>query len=151
MFVVPIYVYLNELLLNKSKKNISEKLKIIKINQRINKIVVIHTANKNNSLTLNLDELIYITSEGNYTNFYLKDKKGKIKGEKLRVRLTAVEDTLSSYKKIIRCHKSYIVNVNYAINVLGNARGLYLHLENIETLIPVSRKFKKSELLTLIS
>ncbi len=150
-FVVLIYVYLSELFLNKSKDSIDQKLKIIKISQKINKTVIIHSANKNSSLTFNLDNLIYITSEGNYTNFYLKDDEGSIKEEKLRVQLAAVENALGSHKKIIRCHKSYIINLNYAIDVSGNARGFYLHLENIETLIPVSRKFKKTELLTLIS
>ena len=42
---------------------------------------------------------------------------------------------------IIRCHRSFVVNLDHVIEVGGNAQGLKLHLNMLEDYIPVSRKY----------
>ena len=46
-------------------------------------------------------------------------------------------------KKIIRCHKSYFVNLSKVKTTSGNARALYLHINELDFQIPVSRNFSK--------
>ncbi len=42
-------------------------------------------------------------------------------------------------KKVIRCHKSYIVNLNKVNRISGNAKGYKLQIDELDFLIPVSR------------
>ena len=69
----------------------------------------------------------------------------------MRVTLTKIEKELQDYNKIIRCHKSYIVNVNFINNINGNARGYLLKSDEIPFNIPVSRSFSKQSLKSLLS
>lgn len=157
IFPVIIYVYLVEFFLTSSRKNISEVVKkkvgfnLSDIDRKKEK-VIIYSSNKKNSLQFSLNNLIYITSEGNYACFFIiETKTNKVVEKILRVQLHIVEKELGKFQEIIRCHKSYIVNKNFVVDISGNARAHYLHLLNLETEIPVSRKFKKSELVALIS
>jgi DNA-binding LytR/AlgR family response regulator len=43
------------------------------------------------------------------------------------------------YNYFYRCHRSYLVNLNYIRHISGNATGYKLHLEGVNDLIPVSR------------
>ena len=61
-----------------------------------------------------------------------------------------IESFLKDYDFIIRCHKSYIVNTKYVNKVTGNARGYLLKCNILDFYIPVSRKFSKKSLLTLV-
>jgi len=105
--------------------------------------------NKNESLSINIENLIYISSEKNYASvFYYNDKE--IKERLLRTSLTKIESQLASFPQIIRCHKSYIVNTIFVNEIKGNARGYFLEIEPIDLLIPVSRNFPKELLFTLV-
>ena len=57
----------------------------------------------------------------------------------LRVTMKKIEDLLYKNENIVRCHKSYFVNLNYVKNVSGNARGYFLTINNLDISIPVSR------------
>lgn len=157
VFPTIIYVYLAEMFLTKNQQNKTKKLKEfislknLKNNKELN-TVTIQSSNKNNSIVLNVNDLVYVNSEGNYASFFInKDDAKKLGEEILRVQLQAIEKELAKYKQFIRCHKSYIVNTNYINDITGNARGLTIHLSVSDTLIPVSRKFKKQQLMSLIS
>ena len=60
---------------------------------------------------INMNEIIYI--EGNGKNCILHLNRGH--GEMLEYKsmLSSVEEMLSGYKKMYRCHKSFIVNFDY--------------------------------------
>ena len=47
------------------------------------------------------------------------------------------------HQEIIRCHKSYIVNLCNVEKLLGNAQGYKLVMSNMDKQIPVSRNFPK--------
>jgi len=57
-----------------------------------------------------------------------------------RSTLSKLADELLVYN-IVRCHRSYLVNINAIKSVSGNAQGLKLQLKNTEQIIPVSRKY----------
>ena len=87
--------------------------------------------------------LLYIKADGNYcTIFY--NKENSINKKMLRSSLKNIEDKVKDNEKIIRCHKSYIVNMNKVINMTGNARGYNFFLNETDFAIPVSRNFPKS-------
>ena len=60
----------------------------------------------------------------------------------IRTTLGRIEQTLNN-PKLIRCHRSFIVNLNAIKHVSGNSRGLQLELTNMEVTVPVSRSYIK--------
>lgn len=98
--------------------------------------------NKSENLTLSLNQLICIKSEGNYLKiFYIEDQS--IKSTLIRNSISKLEEQLLDFEKIKRCHRSYLVNLNKVEKVSGNARNLSLHIPNLDFTIPVSRSFPK--------
>jgi len=67
----------------------------------------------------------------------------------VRCSLIYAENLLKDDKFIFKCHRSYLVNINYIDKVEGNSQGYKLYLENVPTPIPVSKIFaqKLKELL----
>lgn len=133
----------NEALHNKKYVALSQNINLHLANPKNStKQISIKSSNDNDNLKLNADELIYITSADNYIEIYFKSNldNAKIETKLLRNTLKNTEEDLSDFQNIIRCHKSYIVNLDYVKNVSGNAQGYKLHLSNCDTLIPVSRK-----------
>ena len=110
----------------------------------------IYSDNEKEFLSFKIDKLIYITSQGNYASFFLKDDKNQIKEKILRVTLQKINLNLEGYSKIIRCHKSYIVNSEYVTGIKGNARGYLLEFDEISFDIPVSRSFSKKSLMQFL-
>lgn len=129
---------------NRKKERLIEKKKILK------KEVVIYSDNNKEHLVLNIDKLVYITSQGNYASFFLQGENGDLKEKILRVTLTKINAEFEDYSNIIRCHKSYIVNANYISDISGNARGYLLNSDVIPFDIPVSRSFSKQSIKSLL-
>lgn len=111
--------------------------------------ITLKSANSKEEITLDITKLLYINSDGNYASFFLKLSKS-IEELYLRKQLIVLEDEFKHYKNIVRCHKSYIINTDYVCNVTGNARGYFLHFKEFDYQIPVSRKFKKKDLLRIL-
>lgn len=97
--------------------------------------------NGKDEVVIDINKLIYITSEGNYACFYVLEKEETIKEIILRTTLTKIETVLENKTQIVRCHRSYIVNANYVTGFSGNARGYLLKFKMLAFEIPVSRKF----------
>lgn len=130
------------------KRNIKAK-KIVKAKNVIENIasekVKIFAQNNKESIKIETKNLLYVTSQGNYASFFVKDNK-EIKEKILRTTLTKIDNAFKDNPKIIRCHKSYIINTNYVEDITGNARGYLLSVKYIEATIPVSRNFSKQSL-----
>ena len=101
------------------------------------------------NITFYIDNLAYVTSQGNYASFFLKNEGG-FKEKIIRITLTKITTELKDYSNIIRCHKSYLVNINHVSDISGNARGYLLKLDFIPISIPVSRRFSKQSLQSLL-
>lgn len=99
--------------------------------------------NKKNALQFSVNQLMYVTSEKNYSSFFIKTDT-RVEEKILRLTLHEVMNQLSNQKDIVRCHKSYIVHKNWIQKISGNARGYQLHMKHLDFTIPVSRNFSKS-------
>ena len=153
---VVFFIFINEKNVREKRKKRAEninKYKKEKLEIKIKKLptnVVIFSDNKKESINFNIDDLVYITSQGNYASFFLRINKEGLKEKILRVTLSKINTSLKGYSNIIRCHKSYIVNINYINDITGNARGYILKSEIISINIPVSRSFSKESLQSLL-
>jgi hypothetical protein len=141
------YVFVNEKTVREKRERRVLRMKEIKKESKIyiSQEVSINSDNEKEKITFKIDNLVYITSQGNYASFFLK-KDDKLKEKILRITLTNITEKLTDYPNIIRCHKSYIVNSNFINNINGNARGYLLKSDYISQEIPVSRKFSKESL-----
>ncbi len=99
--------------------------------------IVITTKLKNESLHLDINNLLFVKAEGNYVELYLKDHKPN----KVILRMTIKElaSILRQYTNIVKTHRSYLVNKCHIINIAGNAQGFKLQLNYTDEIIPVSR------------
>ncbi len=90
-----------------------------------------------------MESIIRLQAEGNYTTIYLKD------GKKLTVAKTMrdFEELLDSYG-FIRIHHSHIINLNHLKSYISKDGG-YVVMNNLSTL-PVSKR-KKTDLLTILN
>ncbi len=88
-------------------------------------------------------DIVYCKAEGNYTTIFLRDRS-IIMSKTLK----AVEALLSSYE-FIRCHQSYLVNVNF-IRQFATSNGYQLILAD-NSRLPVSRRKREKVLNALDS
>jgi len=97
--------------------------------------------NEKDSIELFTESLFYIESSDNYSTIFY-EKAGKLQKELIRSSLTRLESQISS-ENIVRCHRSFIVNLDKVEKVTGNAQGYKLHLETTELFVPVARKYSE--------
>ncbi|RNC83288.1 MAG: tetratricopeptide repeat protein [Balneola sp.] len=102
----------------------------------------------NESLKLKKGSIIYIEAEGNYSKI-VWEENGKARSKLLRIVIKKLESQLIN-PFLIRCHRSFIVNLNKDFEVLGNARGYRLKHKLLEKEIPISRS-KGSEIVSLLN
>jgi hypothetical protein len=86
---------------------------------------------------LRLQDLLYIEASDNYSTVFWKDNYG-LQKKMLRVNLKNVEAQLDN-RVVIRCHRSFMVNVNAITHVEGNTNGYRLSIRDSDVTIPVSR------------
>ena len=96
-------------------------------------------SNKNNdAIVFDVNDLVFIKSEGNYIEIYTEEN-GKVIKSLYRYSLQLIEESLSRYQFVLRVHRSFIVNVYKVSKASGNARNYQLFFKGIEESIPVSR------------
>ena len=124
----------------KIAKKTSEKLN--KSNKPQQKTIKISSQNNKEVLEINTNNLICIKAEGNYCKIFIEKKN--IEKKILRVTMKKLETELLETKSIVRCHKSYFVNLNKINEVTGNASGYTFLINNLDFSIPVSRNLSKN-------
>lgn len=152
IFPIVIFTFLKEHLFRKKREKFSKKIMELKTSSEVEKSkkeIIIYGDNKKESISFNLNDLIYITSHGNYASFFINSKNG-LEEHILRNTLTYIFTNLKEYSNLIRCHKSYIINTNFMDSISGNARGYFLESTLLSIQIPISRSYKKEELKNLI-
>jgi len=100
------------------------------------------------TLTLNLPDLLFVQADDNYSTVVWKDNEG-IQKKLLRANLKSIESQIDN-SFTLRCHRSYMVNINAISNVSGNANGYKLKILDTDYFIPVSRQ-KGKEVIEKIS
>ncbi len=151
-FPVFIVLFFDEFFSRKKREKIASIIntKELKHPVKLKKVNTIKIGNKNSFLELNIDCLLYISSQANYASFFVLEDKN-IKELVLRSTLQSIENQLNTCANIYRCHKSYIINASFFNKISGNARGYQLKSSFLDFLIPVSRDFPKERLQNLIN
>ena len=106
------------------------------------KLITIKTDNIGESIELSPNNIICFEANDNYTALYYL-VNNKLKKELYRITLKKLEVQLIDFKEIIRCHKSYIINISHLERISGNAQGFKMHLRYIDFEVPVSRSFPR--------
>ena len=143
-------IQVNNWLLRKNLKE-ANKLNAFLQKEAINdeeKMLSIHSSVVNEQFESTNLRLLFIEAAQNYVSiYYLKD--GSISKQLLRIGIaSALEQIGDDY--IVRCHRSYGVNLRFVKRIESNSQGFKLLLQNSEMILPVSRTFKK-ELVSKLS
>lgn len=128
--------------LNSSKEInqiLSERIKISPIKEDL---ITLNKSTKE-SISIRPDDILYLESEGNYVNVHYRQDE-KVTYKQIRSTIKQMEETLQNHPMFIRCHRAFIVNINYISNAEGNAQGYQLTLSNVPQEIPVSRTYLKN-------
>jgi hypothetical protein len=100
------------------------------------------------TLTLNLPDLLFVEADDNYSTVVWKNGHG-VQKKLLRANLKSLEGQIDN-AFTLRCHRSYLVNINAISNIAGNANGYKLTIRDTDFSIPVSRQ-KGKEVIEKIS
>lgn len=92
------------------------------------------------SLAIKVGLLILIRSANNYIEVYWKEAE-EVKKQMIRCSMMRAEALLKEYKFIVKCHRSYIVNINYIEKIEGNLQGYKLFIEKLGFPVPVSKNY----------
>jgi DNA-binding LytR/AlgR family response regulator/tetratricopeptide (TPR) repeat protein len=148
-FVVPLYLILLlvERLFVKKFETLSASLTqdISQIKQSITpteETITVSSEKTSGKIVFNINDLVAIEAQGNYCMFYI-NKKQVVTRKLLHTTMKALETQLSDYPQIIRCHKSFLINIHQIVRVSGNSRGYVLHFSGDIEPIPVSRGYQK--------
>ena len=95
-------------------------------------------------LKMPVDKLLFIQSCDNYANV-VRQKNGSTTEKLLRSSLKNIEEQIT-LPFVVRCHRSFIVNLSLVRAITGNSRNYTLSLKNYPTPIPVSRESEKQVL-----
>jgi len=149
-FIVPLYLFILvvEKLVIRHVESISQSLNqyIAEMKQKPGpnkKHVTLQSEKTSGKLSFDISELMSVEAQGNYSMFVLF-QDNTISRKILHITMKAIEESLSEYEFVVRCHKSYMVNIQYISKITGNSRGYLFHFEKDTDPVPVSRNFQKN-------
>jgi len=122
----------------KFSEDINRKIQDHKLLQE--KIVYFNSDYQKDSLALKVNLLLFIRSANNYIEVYWKEGDN-VKNQMVRCSMAYAEDLLKEHKFIVKCHRSYIVNIDFIDRFEGNLQGYKLYFDKIDFPIPVSKSF----------
>jgi hypothetical protein len=142
-FPVSIYLILKEKgtrhKYEKEAKLLTGGIKKAMPGQEIAHLITFEGQNSRENLTIPAQSLLYIQASDNYLDIFFEDKT--VQRHTVRATLKSAEKRLESFPFFLRCHRSYIVNLEKVYRITGNAQGYKLHLEGAEEPVPVSRQY----------
>jgi LytTr DNA-binding domain len=115
----------------------NQKIEAIKSYQQVKEKEIHIQTETTETLSLELSDFLYAEAQNNYSLIFYKQKEATTK-RLLRVTLKNLESQLNN-QFIIRCHRSYLVNISAITRISGNANGYKLKVQDREEAIPVSR------------
>jgi adenylate cyclase len=92
-------------------------------------------------LRFNLKQLLFVEAQENYSRIVWLDND-QVKERLLRVTLKHIEAQIRD-KSIVRCHRSYMINMTVDYTITGNSNGYHLKSKLFPDTIPISRKLGK--------
>ena len=96
------------------------------------------TGTTNESVTLQISQLLYIEAVGNYVKVsHLRDNQ--VHADMLRATMKQMEETLNGYPIIVRCHRAFLVNLGQVEQIVSHSGSTQLLIKHCHESIPVSR------------
>lgn len=95
-------------------------------------------------ITLSLSNFLYGKSHDNYVELYYLEKE-QLKTFLMRSSLSNLAESINSLV-IVRCHRSYIVNLLHVSAVKGKSHDMTLTIDPFHSTIPVSKSYQDSTL-----
>lgn len=144
--IIPIsirVVSINNWLLKKKLKEAQHLSDVLKDRKFENEGVVIELRSNivNDIIKTTTNALQFIEADRNYITI-TELKENKPKNSLLRLSIIKALEQIED-ENIVRCHRSYVVNLKAVTSVRGNSQGLKLLLSESLKPIPVSRSYKK--------
>ncbi len=129
------------------KNNLKRALQANKELERIRMINSIESMDFDHEITIQSDtsetvnlhvkDLLYVEASDNYSTVYWRGETA-VQKRMLRVNLKSIESQLGS-TEVVRCHRSFMVNINAIRQVEGNTNGYRLSIRDSDFRVPVSR------------
>ena len=92
-------------------------------------------------ISIVLENLLYVDSADNYATIHYLNK-GKLSHYLIRNSLKWIEENLTKETSLVRCHRSYIVNLDNVKVLRKTKEGIYLELDLLNVPdIPVSKTY----------
>ena len=115
-------------LLNEELKKMQE--------ERVEELTLTGTTNE--SVTLQISDLLFIEAVGNYVKVnHLRD--GQVHTDMLRVTMKQLEETLLPYPIVVRCHRAFLVNLGQVEQITSHSGSTQLLIKHCHESLPVSR------------
>ncbi len=108
---------------------------------------VLSSDNEKDTVSLTIDELLFIESSDNYATVVYMNQSGTAR-MLLRNTLSRLE-TQANSPDVVRCHRSFVVNLTQVERVTGNAQGYKLHLAGGQFVVPVARQYNATLIVKL--
>jgi hypothetical protein len=100
--------------------------------------IILRAGNPKNEMTLNPEHIVYLCSNDNYVTVVISNGDEQTKTT-IRGTLKSAESELSKSGRFFRCHKCYIINLDFAGSIKGNNQNMTIKLLPSGPEIPVSR------------
>ena len=91
------------------------------------------------SITLAVDDLLYIESVGNYVKVCYLDADRKPALQMLRATSKQMEETLKEYPMVVRCHRAFLINLQQVEKIVSQSGTMQLKMRHTGDILPVSR------------
>jgi len=106
------------------------------------KLIHFESDYKKDDLVIKSDTLLLIKSADNYIEVYY-EIDGDVKKQMIRSSLIKAEESIHDFDFIIKCHRTFVVNINHIKEIQGNSQGYKLSIENLDFPVLVSQKYIK--------
>lgn len=110
------------------------------ITKTIPSMITLEGSSPNESLDLSTEHFLFARAQGNYVNITV-EHEGKRKNVMIRCTIASLENQLKPIESIVRCHRSYLVNLKMTTNILSINQSKRIELLNSDLLVPLSRAY----------
>lgn len=108
------------------------------VSQQTDKLELV-AENGKDKLAILVGDLLYIAASDNYCTVVYTEGTN-LRKTLLRSSLSRLESQISE-QRIVRCHRSYLINLDRVASVSGNAQGYKLHFDTSSESAPVARAY----------
>ena len=102
--------------------------------------VEIVAENRSEKLVVEAEALILVRSAENYVEILFREND-EVQKKLMRATMKSIEDQLSGFAEMVRCHRTCIVNTRMVEKLHRGAQGIKLRIVDYEEEIPVSRQY----------